>query len=208
MIAWPAKDPAEVLEFTWTVPVDAGDTVASYTVVKSSGAVILDSHSQTGANVTVWISGGAADGLNYFSLTATTNGGRTFREGAVLPVIDRASELLAKFRLRFPTFAGIDDGRIGYWLADAGSFVGSQWGDDADTGRTVYAAHKLAESGAVSEAVPQGLTSFKSGTFSATVSDKIAGATGFAATLYGREFMEMQRVLFSGPMMAWTPPSA
>ena len=71
-----------------------------------------------------------------------------------------------------------------------------------------YAAHRLAELGIGGGAVPQGVTSFKSGTFSATVSDAVAGLTGFDATVYGREFVALRRAAFAGPRMAWTPPTA
>ncbi|WP_368655950.1 DUF4054 domain-containing protein [Novosphingobium sp. B1] len=51
------------------------------------------------------------------------------------------------------------------------------------------------------------MTSFKSGTFSASVSDGVASRTGYDATVYGREFKQLARSLFSGPRLAWSPPS-
>ena len=208
MIAWPAKDPAEVLDFSWIVPIDAGDTVSGHTATIISGSAVKDSSALDTATVRVWLSGGTADELTYINLTATTTGGRTFREVAVLPVIDRASLLLAQFRIRYPAFSAVDDGQIGYWMADAANVIGTEWGDSADAARVIWAAHKLSETGALTGAVPAGLTSFKSGTFSATVSDGIASLTGLSATSYGREFLAMRKALFSGPFMAWTPPVA
>jgi hypothetical protein len=207
MIAWPAKDPAEELDFSWTVPLDTGDSIATFTATKASGTVTKESQSNSTTIGTVWISGGTANEKAYFTLEAVTLGGRTFRESAILPIIDRAAELLGTFRMRYPAFASIDDGKISYWLADAGLVIGSNWPSDwILPAKACWTAHKLAESGALSGAVPAGLTSFKSGTFSATVSDSIAGLTGLDATVYGREFLAMRRSLFSGPIMSWNSP--
>lgn len=113
-----------------------------------------------------------------------------------------ASEL----KTRFPAFAGVADAAVNYWI-DEGDTDTETW-PEAIRARAVmaYAAHKLAESGALTSTVPQGLTSFKSGTFSATVSDSLASLTGFDATVYGREFIALRRTAFSGPIMAWNPP--
>lgn len=205
MIVWPAKDPAEVLDYTWTVGLDTGDTIASYTATTTSG-VTIDSDSENDTQVTLWLSGGVDGETAMFNLTATTAGGRTFREIAVLPVFDRASELLAMFRLRYPALASVEDGQVGYWLADALNLVGTSWGDSQDVGRLAFAAHQVA--GSVSGAIPAGVTSFKSGTFSATVAESIAALKGFESTVYGRELLALRRTLFAGPMLAWTPPAA
>lgn len=208
MIAWPAKDPADVADFTWTPDLDAGDTIATFTATISTGTIIKQgSETHTATSGTVWLQGGADRELAILALVVTTAGGRTFREGAVLPVFDRASQTLAIFRLRYPAFAAVSDGLISYRLYEALGIVGDNWPADGQIiARTAWAAHKLAEAGSLSGAVPQGLTSFKSGTFSATVSDGIASLTGLDATIYGREFIAMRRAAFSGPIMAWTPP--
>lgn len=205
MIVWPAKDPAEVFDYTWTVPLDAGDTVASYTVTRLSGTAVLDSDSNTTTMVVAWVSGGADGETSTFALTATSTGGRTFREVAVLPVFDRASETLALFRLRYPAFASAADGEIGYWLAGAVASIGANWPADAQAAaRLAMAAHNLASATAT---IPAGVTSFKSGTFSATLSDSAASRTGYSATVYGREYLDLMRRHFAGPISAWTPPA-
>lgn len=208
MIAWPAKDPADIADFTWTPDLDAGDTIATFTATISSGTITKqgsETHSDTQG--TVWLQGGADAELAMLSLTVTTAGGRTFREGAILPVFDRATEAMALFRLRYPAFASVSDGLISYRLYEALDIVGDEWPTAQQViARTAWAAHKLAEAGSISGAVPAGLTSFKSGTFSATVSDGLASATGFDATVYGREFLAMRRAAFAGPRLAWTPP--
>ena len=114
----------------------------------------------------------------------------------------------ANLKARFPAFAAVADATVGYWI-DEGDAETASW---PDTGRgkavMAYAAHRLAELGIGAAAVPVGVSSFKSGTFSATVSDAVAGLTGFDATVYGREFVTLRRVAFAGPRMAWTPPTA
>lgn len=209
MLTWTAKDPTEVLDYQWVPALDAGDTIASYTVAVSSGTVAIDDDSNTTTAVTVWTSGGTTGEIAYFTFTATTAGGRTFRESVVLPVFDRATETLATFRLRYPAFASIDDGVISYRLAESLGVVGTEWPEDARIiARTAYAAHKMAEAGTLASAIPQGVTSFKSGTFSASISDATANLTGLNATIYGREFVAMRRSAFAGPRLSWTPPVA
>ncbi len=206
MIVWPAKDPAEVLDFSWTVPLDPDDFIGTFTASLSSGSVALGIQDQTETVGIVWISGGAADELAYVNLRAVTDAGRTFRDVAVLPLIDRASAVLADFRLRYPAFVSIADGPIGFWLAKAGAEVGDTWPEDVRTeAKGAWAAHKLMESG-VLQSMPSGVTSFKSADFSASFSDAVAGRTGYDSTIYGREFKRLQRRCFGGPRLAWTPP--
>lgn len=209
MIAWPAKDPADIADFTWTPDLDAGDTISTFTATVTTGTITKQgTETHTATQGTVWLQGGADKELAILALAITTTGGRTFREGAVLPVFDRAAQMLAIFRLRYPAFAAVSDGLISYRLYEGLTAVSDGWPTDTLlTARTAWAAHKLAESGVISGAVPQGLTSFKSGTFSATVSDKLAGLTGFDGTIYGREFLTMRRAAFSGPFLAWTQPT-
>jgi hypothetical protein len=209
MITWPAKDPIDDLDFSWKVPIDDGDSLSSVVITRQSGTAIKGADSKTGNIAYVWISGGQADEINFFNMVATSTGGRIFREVGILPIIDRASAVLAGFRLRYPAFDSVDDGRIGYWIAQAATDVDAGWSDSLrDLGKFAWAAHKLVESGAIKSAVPAGLTSFKSGTFAATVSDKMAGLTGFEATAYGREFLAMRKRQFAGPIMAWDSPTS
>lgn len=115
-----------------------------------------------------------------------------------------ASDLKA----RYPAFAAVDDATVDVWLADAAQDCVAFPEDYRARAEMAYAAHRLSEIGYGAGAIPAGVTSFKSGTFSATVSDGLASATGFNASVYGREFMALRRAYFSGPIMAWTPPTA
>lgn len=199
MIIWPAKDPAEELDYTWTVPLDAGDEIDEFTATKISGSVSLGSFDHTATVGALWLSGGTADELAYINLEATTLDGRKFRDVGVLPLVDRASAMLAMFRLTYPELAQIDDGRIGFWLAKSGAVVGDNWLESSrDDAKIAWAAHHIAS--APNPAMPAGVTSFKSADFAATFSDAVASRVGFDATPYGRTFKQIQRQ-FAGPFL-------
>lgn len=209
MISWPAKDPVEELDFNWIVPLDEGDAIETFTAVVADGDITIEgTPAFSGATGTAFITGGTADEVATVTLTAVTTGGRTFRDTALLPIIDRASAVLAAFRLRYPVFDTATDGQISYWLADGGSQVSAWREGDQQAGRLAYAAHKLAEAGVGGAgAIPAGVTGFRSGAFSAQVSDAVASRTGFKTTIYGREFLAIAKRNFAGPRLAWTPPS-
>lgn len=117
------------------------------------------------------------------------------------------SVLLPDFRNRYPGFAAVADASVSLWL-DEGALEVAAWPILAqDRAAMLYAAHNLAAQGLGAGAIPAGVTSFKSGTFSATVSDSAAGRTGFASTVYGREYLALARRHFAGPRLAWTPPA-
>ena len=112
----------------------------------------------------------------------------------------------ADLKARYPAFAAVADATVRVWLDDAATDCALFPEDVRARAEMAYAAHKLAAQGLGTGAIPAGVTSFKSGTFSATVSDGIASLTGFNSTTYGREFTALRRAYFSGPIMAWTPP--
>ena len=109
-------------------------------------------------------------------------------------------------KTRYPAFSGVADATVTYWLAEAAQDCALFPEALRARAEMAYAAHKLVEVGAIAGTIPQGLTQFKSGTFSATVASELASLTGFDATVYGREFTAMRRAAFSGPIMAWNPP--
>ena len=132
-----------------------------------------------------------------------------FKEGnpLAIPAHKRSmatAPTIADFRARYPAFAAVADASIQYWLTEGFGEV-SAWADtDQPRGAMAYAAHKLAGQ---TGATPEGVTGFKSGTFSAQLSEQAANRTGFHATVYGREFLDLARRSFAGPRLAWTPPS-
>lgn len=113
---------------------------------------------------------------------------------------------LSDFRARYPAFAAVADATVEFRL-DEGIAEVTAWNEaDQPRGALAYAAHKLAEQGLGTAAgAPQGVTGFKSGTFDAQMSDQAANRTGFKATIYGREFLDLARRSFGGPRLAHTP---
>ena len=101
----------------------------------------------------------------------------------------------AALKTRYPAFAAVPDATVNYWINDGLRFVKEGWGaDDYQAGLMAYAAHQMALTGLGTDAVAgAGVTSFRSGTFSATISDEQANATGYKATRYGQEFATIQR---------------
>lgn len=109
-------------------------------------------------------------------------------------------------KARYPAFAAVLDATVQVWLDDASTFADESWPDaDRRVGVMAYAAHRMAELGLGKGHVPGGVTSFRSGSFSANVSDAAASRTGLTATVYGREFSLLRRRIFGGPRLAWTP---
>lgn len=105
----------------------------------------------------------------------------------------------ATFRLRFPALGAATDDQIGYWLTDAGRIVTVDWGEDQEPASFAFAAHGLVSSGAVSTgsvSLPAGITSFRSGAMSVSMSEDAANASvteGYGSTSYGREFLTFLR---------------
>lgn len=116
----------------------------------------------------------------------------------------------ADLKTRYPAFAGVEDATVTYWIADAGRVVDESWPETSfGPAMMAHAAHMMVEVGALAGQglIPAGVTSFKSGTFSATVSDRQANAEGYATTSYGRQFLAMRQAAFAGPRLAWEPPA-
>ncbi|HQS96691.1 MAG: hypothetical protein B7Y38_11475 [Sphingomonadales bacterium 28-56-43] len=111
----------------------------------------------------------------------------------------------ATLKARYTAFATVADATVTYWLGEAAEDC-ANWSENLRArGEMALAAHRMAEQGIIAGSIPAGVTSFKSGTFSASVSDGVAARTGYDATVYGREFKQLARALFSGPRLAWMP---
>jgi hypothetical protein len=112
----------------------------------------------------------------------------------------------ATLKTRYPAFAAVADATVTYWLTDSADYCV----DFADAIRAraemALAAHRMASLGIGAGSIAQGVTQFRSGSFSASITDAAASRTGYDATIYGREFKSLSGA-FAGPFMAWTPPA-
>ena len=81
---WPDKDPDEVLDYEldWQDAdyprLAAGETIATSTVTVTSGTVDIDSDSNDGTVVTVWLSGGTLNETCEILNRVVTSAGRTY----------------------------------------------------------------------------------------------------------------------------------
>lgn len=115
---------------------------------------------------------------------------------------------ICDFHARYPAFASVDNLVVQYWLTDAERFVDTTW-READYAPAIMAAaaHNMAAAGLLSGEAGlalKGVSSFKSGTFSASISDAAASSAakgGWGATAYGREFERLMHRNFAGPRL-------
>jgi hypothetical protein len=89
MIAWPFKDPDEVLDYEidWGARIGS-DTISTVTWTVPGG-ITQTSSALSGAVTTIWLSGGTASTSYSIGCRIATTGGRTFDETATLPVATR-----------------------------------------------------------------------------------------------------------------------
>jgi hypothetical protein len=206
-----AKDPQEVLDYPWKIPLDAGDSVSSFTAAKISGDVVLDSYAEADGTGTIWLSGGTDGTASVFTLTAVTSGGRTFETTVIVNVVDSSSALVAEFLMRYPAFASVGVSQIAYWLKDAETTVTDSWIEaDISPARMALAAHNLALSGAgsaggaVGALAAMGVTSFKSASMSVNFAEGAvirSGSGGYSSTKYGVQFLTYLRRNVGGPRL-------
>lgn len=118
----------------------------------------------------------------------------------------------ADLKLRYSAFAAVADDRVQYWLTDAERGVDESWfAADYAPALMALAAHNMARDGlgAGSTGAPMGATSIRTGSFSATISEKAVESQivgGFASTRYGQEYAAMLRRNKGGPRV--TAPGA
>lgn len=220
---WPSKDPSAVLDYAFTIPLDAGDTVASHTFTLVSGTVVIDDENISGAVVTARLSGGADGETSVFKVTWETAAGREDEDYVTLPIIavdyvalvltDYTKPLPQHLIARYPAFADVPTATIQYWLTDAERFVDESWSEgDYAAALMALAAHNMTLAGLGTEAaatadIPAGVTSIKSGSFSATFADGVATdrVTGaLASTRYGAEYAGLLRRNRGGPRVTAT----
>jgi hypothetical protein len=116
---------------------------------------------------------------------------------------------LVTFMAAYPAFPTLTEPAYDYWAGKAEGEVGEAFGDQQQDATELLTAHKLALNGiglapGTSMLTATGATSFKSGTFSATVSDSVVAQRakgGYSATVYGQQFKAIQAKLFGGPVL-------
>ena len=119
----------------------------------------------------------------------------------------------ANLKARYPAFASVADETVQYWLTDAERFVDTSWLEvDYAPALMAVAAHNMAMAGVLpgeATLALTGVSSFKSGTFSANISDaaqQSAAKGGWGATKYGLEFKAILHRNFSGPRLVQACP--
>lgn len=204
--SWPPKTPDAVLDYLYDIPLDEGDTVSSYSIAVLAGSVAIDSHSRDEDKVTATLSGGLDGETTVFQVKWTTAAAREDDAIITLAVVglQNFEPRIAELRAMFPAFVSVPDATIALWLRKSDLLVLGWPEADQNDGALYLAAHNMASLGLGKGTAPQGVTSFKSGTFSVTVSDKAASATGYDATIYGRQYLEMCRRIFGGVRLVRT----
>lgn len=211
--SWPPKTPDAVLDYLYTIPLDEGDSVTSYTVTKLTGSVTKDTDSRDEADVTVKLSGGTDGEFNIFQIAWTTAGGRTDDSIATIAVVAVSAyePAIAEFLIRYPAFASVPTATIAYWLRDADVVVTDSWIEaDISPARMALAAHNMAllgldkASGAVGNLAAMGVTGFKSASMSVNFDAdtiKRANSGSYSSTKYGQMFLPYLRRNVGGPRL-------
>ncbi|KPH66045.1 DUF4054 domain-containing protein [Novosphingobium sp. ST904] len=116
---------------------------------------------------------------------------------------------LATFKAKYTAFSTLTEESYAIWALEAEGRVGGNYGDQQQSATELLTAHLLALNGVglaagVGTLAATGATSFKSGTFSATLSDSVVAQRakgGYQSTVWGQQFAEIQRRLFGGPRL-------
>lgn len=112
-------------------------------------------------------------------------------------------------KTRYTIFAPVPDATVQLFLDDALPDV-AQFGEDADKGQTLKAAHDMIVArtpGVIKDAaeqLPAGVTKFRSASMDVAVSESAANRSllsGYASTWFGSEFAKLQRRHFGGPRL-------
>lgn len=228
MVTWASKDPDAVFDYSYTIPLDEGDTVDSSTFEQLSGTAVIDDQDRAGDTWTVWISGGTDGETNVYRIAWATAAGREDDDIITLAIISNqvdvplvltgyAKPSPAHLIMRYPAFADVDKAVIQYWLTDAESAVDTSWSErDYAAGLMSLAAHSLSLAGypvvtatttTSTPALPAGVTSVKSADFSMTVTPEQANALAsgsLSSSRYGLEFKALLRRNKAGPRVMGT----
>ncbi|MDF0543338.1 DUF4054 domain-containing protein [Sphingobium sp. H39-3-25] len=116
---------------------------------------------------------------------------------------------LSQFTDLFPAFLALTQGQYDAWAPKAEARVGTGYGDAQQDATELLLAHLLSingigQSSQLAGIAAAGVTDFKSGGFSASISAdavKARVAGGYGASPYGQQFEAIQRRIFSGPRL-------
>lgn len=115
---------------------------------------------------------------------------------------------LADFMAKYVAFTTLTEPPYAAWATDAEADITDRYGSYQQRATELMTAHYLALQtigmGAVAGVIATGATSFKSATFSATISDSVIAARAkgdLASTPYGQQLAAIQRRLFGGPYL-------
>lgn len=118
---------------------------------------------------------------------------------------------LAHFQALYPQFSTLTNLQYDAWADKIEPKITDRYGDDQQDATELEIAHALASNGvgigAAGAIALTGTTSFKSGTFSATVSDAVVQQRnngGYDSTIYGQRLIALRKRLFAGPFVTGT----
>ena len=204
---WPAKDPDEVLDYSWTPALSQGDHIVSATATRVSGSVTLDATAHSDTAVTLTLSGGADGETSVFQIRVTTHGDYVLEETLYITCTASANADVAAFKRRYPSFATVDNETVATYLADATADVGD-WGDLTDRATYLLAAHMMTLNGIGSGTEAEmanngatGMTRLKSGAFEVAFSGAVNTKSAYMVTRFGSQFYELLRRVKAGPIV-------
>lgn len=116
---------------------------------------------------------------------------------------------LDTFKATYPAFSTLTEEPYAAWAAKAEARVGEAFGSEQQDATELLTAHLLALNGigmapGAGMLAATGATSFKSGSFQASISDAVVAQRakgGYRATPWGQQFADIQRRLFGGPVL-------
>ena len=204
---WPAKDPDEILDYSWTPALSQGDHIVSATATRVSGSVALDATAHSDTAVTLTLSGGTDAETSAFQIRVITHGDYVLEETLYITCVASANADVAAFKRRYPSFSEVDSDTVATYLADATADVGD-WGDLTDRAVYLLAAHNMTLNGIGSGTEAEmanngatGMTRLKSGAFEVAFSGAANTKSAYMGTRFGSQFYELLRRVKAGPLV-------
>lgn len=112
---------------------------------------------------------------------------------------------LQKFQALYPQFATLTGQAYEAWAEKVERTVTDRYGDDQQDATELLIAHYLTlngvGTGTAGKMALDGATSFESGDFKVQLAHDDRGRQGYGSTVYGRQFIAIQRRLFGGPRL-------